>query len=468
MNPRELAALASTRTYPLRSSFRPSYNMAVNLVHQYGRPRARALLEMSFAQFQADRAVVGLARQLAKAQDALQGYAEAAACDRGDFMAYAALRQQISEVQKRASKSRRADRREEARESLGRLRPGDVIRVPSGKYAGYAVVLDPGLTGDEPRPTVLTEQRQARRLALVDFPTPVAAVARIRVPRGFNARDPKARRDLTSTLRTRVRDLPPPDLEPRQAAEPATQSATTREVARLREELQQHPCHDCPDREEHARWAERWAKLDRDASTLNRRVEQRTNTVARTFDRVCAVLDELGYLDGDSVTERGRSLMRIYSDMDLIAAEALRTGLWDELTPPELGAALAALVFEARRTDDRSPRMPGGAAAPVLERTVSLWRELAGVERDHHLDFLREPEVGFAWAAWRWAEGDDLDVVLDGTQLAAGDFVRLVKQLVDLAGQVADASPGTELRASARQLVRSLRRGVVAYSSLSD
>jgi ATP-dependent RNA helicase HelY len=104
----------------------------------------------------------------------------------------------------------------------------------------------------------------------------------------------------------------------------------------------------------------------------------------------------------------------------------------------------------------------------VLERTVSLWRELAGVERDHHLDFLREPEVGFAWAAWRWAEGDDLDVVLDGTQLAAGDFVRLVKQLVDLAGQVADASPGTELRASARQLVRSLRRGVVAYSSLSD
>ena len=170
MNPRELAALASTRTYPLRSSFRPSYNMAVNLVHQYGRPRARALLEMSFAQFQADRAVVGLARQLAKAQDALQGYAEAAACDRGDFMAYAALRQQISEVQKRASKSRRADRREEARESLSRLRPGDVISVPSGKYAGYAVVLDPGLTGDEPRPTVLTAQRQARRLALVDFP----------------------------------------------------------------------------------------------------------------------------------------------------------------------------------------------------------------------------------------------------------------------------------------------------------
>ena len=78
MNPAEVAGLASTRTYPLRSSFRPSYNMAVNLVEQVGRERARELLEMSFAQFQADKAVVGLARQLTKSQDALQGYAEAA------------------------------------------------------------------------------------------------------------------------------------------------------------------------------------------------------------------------------------------------------------------------------------------------------------------------------------------------------------------------------------------------------
>ena len=71
MNPRELAGLASTRTYPLRSSFRPSYNMAVNLVHQFGGQRSRELLEQSFAQFQADKAVVGLARQQHKAEEAL-------------------------------------------------------------------------------------------------------------------------------------------------------------------------------------------------------------------------------------------------------------------------------------------------------------------------------------------------------------------------------------------------------------
>ena len=61
-DPRAVAGLASTRTYPLRSSFSPSYNMAVNLVRQVGRSRARDMLELSFAQFQSDRAVVGRCR----------------------------------------------------------------------------------------------------------------------------------------------------------------------------------------------------------------------------------------------------------------------------------------------------------------------------------------------------------------------------------------------------------------------
>ncbi|HET8658408.1 MAG TPA: DEAD/DEAH box helicase, partial [Micromonosporaceae bacterium] len=96
VDPRHVAGLASTRTYPLRSSFRPSYNMAVNLVHQVGRPTARELLESSFAQFQADKAVVGMARQLRKAEEGMAGYAEAAECHLGDFMEYSTLRRRLS------------------------------------------------------------------------------------------------------------------------------------------------------------------------------------------------------------------------------------------------------------------------------------------------------------------------------------------------------------------------------------
>jgi ATP-dependent RNA helicase HelY len=468
MNPRELAGLASTRTYPLRSSFRPSYNMAVNLVHQFGRARSRELLEQSFAQFQADKAVVGLARQLRKAEDALEGYREAATCDRGDFMEYAGLRQRISDAEKGASKARKADLREEAVASLKELKPGDVIMVPTGKFAGWAVVVDPGWSPEGPRPYVVTSDRQARRLAMIDFPAPVEAMGKVRIPKNFNGRNPQMRRDLASALRSKTHDLAPPRLT-KQRGRDQTRTHADDEIGRLRDQLRAHPCHDCPDREDHARWAERFYKLDRDAQTLRRRVEQRTNTVARQFDRVCDVLTALDYLEGDTITDRGRHLMRLYSDMDLVAAESIRLGLWDDLSPSGLAAALSVLVFEARRPDDASsPRLPGGAVREVIGEMVQLWGSLDALERDHRLDFLRAPDLGFAWVAYRWAEGDDLDDVLRVSDLAAGDFVRWMKQLIDLAGQVAGAAGASPLRETARQAIGALRRGVVAYDSLVD
>ena len=195
--------------------------------------------------------------------------------------------------------------------------------------------------------------------------------------------------------------------------------------------------------------------------------------MARQFDRVCDVLTALGYLAGEGrevrVTDQGRHLMRLYSELDLVAAECLRTGLWDELTVPELAAALSVLVFEARRPDDASPpRVPGGRVRDVIKETVKLWGQLDALERDHHLDFLRQPDAGFAWAAYRWAEGDELDDVLNVVELAAGDFVRWMKQLLDLAGQVADAAGDGPLRDTARGVVTAVRRGVVAYSALGD
>ncbi|HEY0644926.1 MAG TPA: RNA helicase, partial [Nocardioides sp.] len=444
-------------------------NMAVNLVHQFGRARSRELLEQSFAPFQADKAVVGLARQVHKAEEALEGYREAATCHLGDFMEYAAMRRTISDLEKGAARERRQDRRTEALASLGKLRPGDVINVPAGKFSGLAVVIDPGSSGDEPRPYVVTADRQARRLAPMDFPVPVASIGRLRIPKSFNGRNPGQRRELANALRSRADSFDAPAARRGKQQDSFSDTATDREIGRLRADLKAHPCHQCPEREDHARWAERWFKLQRDTETLKRRVENRTNTVARTFDRVCDVLTALGYLDGDKVTERGSHLRRIYTDMDLVAAEAIRAGLLDDLPPSELAAVLSALVFEARRADDASsPKMPGGQVRPVLAEVVRLWGQLDALERDHKLDFLREPDVGFAWAAWRWAEGDDLDDVLRVTGLSAGDFVRWMKQLLDLCGQVADAAGDSDLRTTARATAKALKRGVIAYSVLAD
>jgi ATP-dependent RNA helicase HelY len=461
LDPSVLAGLAGNRTYPLRSSFRPSYNMAVNLVESVGREPARALLESSFAQFQADRGVVGLAKQVRRNLDALAGYEQSMTCHLGDVRDYAALRRRIKDRERDLARQGSAHRRAEAAASLERLRPGDVIAVPSGKRSGLAVVIDPGLhpTG-ETRPLVVSEDRWAGRLSPADFPYAVEPLGKVRVPKGFNPRSAPERRDLAASVRA-LR------IERGRPARGRSTAADDEELQQLRVALRRHPVHGCADREAHLRWIERWDKLRGETDSLEQKVEGRTHSLARTFDRVCAVLTERGYLDGETVPPAGRQLARIYSESDLLVAECLRTGVWAGLSAPELAAAVSACVYEARRDDDLPTPPPTGAVGDALREMARAWNELATVEAQHRLDFLREPDSGFAWAAWKWASGGSLEEVLRGEpDLTAGDFVRWCKQLIDLLGQVAVVAPAP-VNTTARAALDALRHGVVAYSTVS-
>ena len=465
LDPLAVAGLASTRTYPLRSSFRPTYNMAVNLVAQFGRDRARELLETSFAQFQADRAVVGFVRTIRRNDEALAGYAEAMHCDRGDFAAYAAIRDEIRHVEKDAVKRRAASVRAEAAVSLEKLRVGDVIRIPAGRRAGYAVVVqaNKGGRGETPSPAVVTEDRQLRRLTLVDVPTPVEPVTTVKLPKNFNAKSPKSRRDLATSLRVAVPHDPPPG---RGRGDTPTDESSR--IEELRRRMRAHPCHACPDREQHARWAERWWRLTRETEGLQRKVDGRTNTVARTFDRICDLLEEMDYLGrgGTTVTARGEQLRRLYTEKDLLAAECLRNGVWDQLDAPGLAAAVSTLVHEPRREESEiSPRMPSSDVQTAWTEMVRLWSRLEDRERDSGLPVTNDPDGGIAWMVHRWAGGHQLEAVLRGSDIAAGDFVRRCKQIIDLLDQIADAaatSGSPRLASTARSAVDAVRRGVVA------
>ncbi|HLM06045.1 MAG TPA: DEAD/DEAH box helicase [Blastococcus sp.] len=484
MDPSVVAGLASTRTYPLKSSFRPSYNMAVNLVSSFGRARARELLASSFAQFQADRSVVGLARAAARHEKDAEKFAAEMHSDRGDVGQYAELRRQIADREKELSRDSQAKRRMEAAEALAALRPGDVIRVPSGRRQGLAVVLDPGITDlSDPRPLVLTEDKWAGRLGPLDFPSPVSALARVRVPRNFNHRSPHARRDLASTLRNaRVEnDLGARRVKHRSAA------ADDPVLEDLRRALRNHPVHALPDREDRVRVAERWLRSVREADQLQRKMAERTGSLTRQFDATCDVLEELGYLvpevaplvpadtevlgavdDVPVVTDDGRRLARIWSEADLLVAECLRAGVWKGLTPAELAAVTSTLVFEARRDIPSLPAVPAGKVAAAIGEMRQIRSRLHEVESDHGVRVTRDLDLGFAWAAYRWADGQSLDRVLAGaeqagTELSGGDFVRWTRQLIDLLDQLAKVAEDPVAR-TARAAVDRVRRGVVAVA----
>lgn len=462
LDPLAVGGLASTRTYPLRSSFHPTYNMAVNLVGQVGRETSRDILETSFAQFQADRAVVGMAVTVKRNEEALAGYAESMTCHLGDFTAYAALRNEIRDVEKDAAKTRSASRRAEAAVSLEKLRPGDVIKIPVGRRSGFAIVIQGNKGGkkESASPTVLTSDAQVRRLTLMDVPTPVEPVMNLSVPKHFNARNAKSRKDLAATVRVKV----PHDQPPERKKESGVSQEVER-VAQLRRQMRAHPCHACPEREDHARWAERWWRLRRETDAVARTVEGRTNTVARTFDRICELLVELGYLTegGVAVTSQGDTLKRLYTEKDLLAAECLRHGVWKRLDAPSLAAIVSTLLYEPRGSDaEISPRMPNDDVGEAYDLMVRRWSQLEDRERAHALPTTGAPDAGMAWMLHRWASGQRLEVVLRDSEIAAGDFVRHCKQVIDLLGQIGDAAAEPTLSVTARRAIDAVRRGVVA------
>ena len=301
---------------------------------------------------------------------------------------------------------------------------------------------------------------------MADFPVPAEVIGKIRIPGSFSPRSPQHRKDLAATMRNRLAAAGPgarggARCARRTGTDAAPEAAS--DIADLRRRLRRHPCHDCPDRENHARYAERYMRLARETEALERRVAGRSHVIARTFDRVCRVLERLGYLAGDVVTPDGQRLGRLYTELDLLAAECLRRGLWDDLSPAELAACVSALSFESRQADDaQPPRLPKGRVPEALAATVRTWGELDQLEKDNELSFLREPDLGFAWAAYRWARGARLETVLDESpDLTPGDFVRSVKQLIDLLDQIASVPPHPRpsgLDATALSPGRHLRR----------
>ena len=209
--------------------------------------------------------------------------------------------------------------------------------------------------------------------------------------------------------------------------------------------------------------------------------------LVKKFESICLVLEALGYIEAGreqrpsvilceqsdvaesinhtrdlTVTPAGMTLTRLYGAHDLLIAEAIRAGVFNGLSVPSLAATLSALVYESRSVDKRyAPRMPDQASARAVDTLRKFSREIKALEKDVRLESAPPLDIGFGRAAYLWASGSDLGDIVENTQLSAGDFVRWVRQTIDCAGQIADATKGTPLAGTCRDLVRAMRRGVV-------
>jgi ATP-dependent RNA helicase HelY len=449
-----VASLASTRTYELSSSFRPSYNMAVNLVRNYTRDQAHHLLNSSFAQFLADRGVVALEREIERDTADLAGYREQMHCHLGDFAEYWRLREKAEQIREEARKGRERVRTDAVRHALAALRPGEVIFVPRARRRGLAVVL----SSREGRPTVLAQDRKFFRLSVRDFEEPPIVLTKIPLPRSGSARSARYRRDLAARLVAL-------DVRPPKQARDRVDARAQREAARLEELASRHPCHACPERPTHERWAVRASQVEQRLRGIERRVKTRTETLARQFERVLGVLEELGYVREFAILPKGEVLSRIYGEGDILVAEALGDGLVTGLSPAETASLVSTVVYESRERVPRHADMPTAETTQRYQRWDRLWRRIRRSEDSHHVELCRELEAGFATPVFQWAEGKPLQDVLAETGMAPGDFVRNCKQLLDLLRQIEEVASG-QTAELAHQATESVNRGVVSYTGV--
>ena len=77
----------------------------------------------------------------------------------------------------------------------------------------------------------------------------------------------------------------------------------------------------------------------------------------------------------------------------------------------------------------------------------------------------RPPDPTFVAVAFAWAAGEGFAEVVEAEELSGGDFVRTMKQLIDLLRQLALVAPSKETRLAAHEAADALFRGVVAAST---
>ena len=451
----QVAALASRRAYALRSSFRPTYNMAANLVQRYPADVAHHLLNLSFAQFQTDRDVVGLERQLGRSRELLARHREMSRRGPGDVEEYRRLSSAVDTARRtRRGAGRTAD-------ALERLRPGDVL-VGGGRHGRVAVLGHERSRRGTPRVLALTEGRDLVRLSADDFDETPRPVGQIELPLPYAPRNSAFRRDVADRLRrVRVRggrgDGRQPDAE------------ATR-ISELEAQLAAHPVATDRGRDMRVEAAGSADRLERDVARLERRVRGRSESLARQFDRVLRVLEAWGYVEDWSLTEWGSLLAHLYTETDLAVAESLREGLLDRLDAPELAALVSCFTFERRGPEGRG-RLPP-ERWPTRE-IATRWREIDRISRDlnHNEDDAglpetRAPDPGFVPYAYDWVAGEDLaDLLADDDEMTGGDFVRYVKQCIDLLRQIGDVAPVSATAEAARAAADACFRGVIAASS---
>lgn len=413
----QAAGLALSRSFRLTSAFRPTFNMAVNMVRNHSEDGAHHILNLSFAQFQADRDVVTSEALLEKKKREL------------------AILERSSPLEYESSESSESASPVEAEIALRALRPGDVAMFDASNIRGRGLILSTAARRAGIRLSVLTPTKKILDVMAKDLRSLPVRGARVDLPVPFEpARSEFIKEAVSRLTKAKVADSETRAVESSPDIRISDSPVSAKSMKRLRREIEQ----------------------------MEERSRHRAGSVSARFMDVVHLLEDLEYIDDWSLTPKGETLSGIFHESDLLIVEVMEKGILNGLSVSDLVAVLSTLVYEPRGGDTGGvTRWPSDIVRQRFKRIEKVSMRLQDAQRERGLHVHRPPHGGLATETAAWSSGKPLSRILD-PDLTPGDFVRSIRQLIDLLRQIATTTHDDSLRNTAEKAIDSIDRGVVA------
>lgn len=441
-DPEYLADLASGRVEPLISAFQPSYNTVTNLLARMSYAAARDLMGRSFAQFQRNAELGGLAARRARIQRRVETEETRLSCSRGDLLDYLRLRGNAGRAAKAERKAAKRRYRERIAKSFAAVRQGYVYAYAMGTDLVYALVL----SAAPDRVRVIDWFGDLAWLYEDSLASEMREIGPVTVPFGMSTKKAVVREQIAEDILDLVGGRADLGID-RDLLASWARFATPRDP-----KVAAHPVASCPHLYAHLDNAQTWVSLHHRIEEIDQRIAAFTDSAGREFDATAAVLREVGVLQGNNDAIRmgpgAAQLRELHTEADLLMYQCLAQLPEGSLDAPAL-AGWVSMFLADERLGTALPRDTRLCDAARVARAEVQY--LQSLEYQHGITRTPDLSPGCADVFAAWAGGVGLEACLESAHMTAGDFISAARRIIDVLGQVTVATEGTWLSDIARQ-----------------
>jgi len=448
--PKFIANLVSSRTFELTSTFEPKYNMVLNLLEHRNLTDTKILLNKSFAQFYQKKDSKNVTEQIDYENEKLERKQKEFTCHLGDIREYYEIILQINSFHKNESKTSKKKR---SLRNRIEIEPGNLVGIKNLRKSKFALITKTLKSKKESEFWVILDNGEGRKIdhRSIDFNVGVIGYLEINDEIDFSK---KAIRDEYSK---KIRIA---------SGNYAKKFVDEVDVTELKAKLKNHVCHRCPQIQEHLRFGENIERNKKYIKSLQSHLENDYVNLSKKCDQVIDLLARLDYIinteDKLTLTKWGKFLKQIHSEFDLLIIESLRRNYLNNLSPIQLSCLLSGFVYNPRRDELEIPVNVDEIIKNNANQILKLSDEIIDIEKRNKITNIKNPHFGMANIIKQWCNDVNLKRILLKTDIAPGDFVRNVKQIIDLLRQIKRLNiPG--ITNTADEAILLLDKGVVSY-----